>query len=442
MRCIISTDMRFKFINLALIFGVLFFSMVASVVAAEDTAKPPSEEPEYIKQIEEEFGVVTDPVLNARVGAIRDRLLAVIPQAKTDKRTIVVKVLDDPMVNAFATPDGHVYFFKGLVDECDTDDMLAAVMAHELTHVFHKHHSRMSERQLQGMLIGIAAAAVSKQMEAVILGQMLAASMVETYGRSAEIDADKSGTIFLLDAGFDPLASLELIQVLEQESIHSPQAGGNYFTVHPDPDARMAIIRDTLIEHGIKVPDEVYRVHLPILLVLPLTGEESAQLSQWESELKVVKPEEKHKPEHGLKEIEEKPEESESDIPPAMLSDYQLRQKLFKGISIPADRAVGVIVVDEEPVFYLSEKTNDDLTARGDAIIKSLGTLFLEGMRSYDVEEGTTDGLPSVLGRKIFIASTYADEAALTGKSQAEANKARADKLENILWRYYVSRRI
>ena len=122
---------------------------VEALIAQEED---PESQPDYITEIETLYRVVDDPDIVSRIQTIRDRLIAVIPEAATDDREIIVKVLDDENVNAFAVPDGHLYFFKGLLDACETDDMLAGVMAHELVHVFHRHHSRMGDRQIAGRL--------------------------------------------------------------------------------------------------------------------------------------------------------------------------------------------------------------------------------------------------------------------------------------------------
>ncbi len=400
-------------------------------------------EDEYILEIERQYGVVDAPDVVARVGEIERRLLEVIPEAETDEREIVIKVLNEDAVNGFALPDGHIYLFKGLVDACETDDMLAGVMSHELVHVFHRHHARMNERQIRGMLIGMAAMVATREGEALMLGQMLAASMVETYGRAAENDADRTGAQWTVEAGYDPVGFLELMQVLEQQSIHRPEPGGNYFTIHPNPDERMANIRAALAEMGIEVPQDVYRVHLSLRFYLPLAPEELETLEEWRDMLSARA--------EGDGEAEEaesvageagEVEEEKVEVPPSLLSEYTLRQALFEGIDAPADGAYGVVAVGETGVFYITGEDEEHLQDRGENIIRRLGEKFLEGLRNYEVQARTVDGVPALLAARRIIAYATEDDAALVGETPEVANSERVETLKDILYRYYVNRRI
>ena len=428
-----KSDTTTRFILTAIIM-VIAQLMLFPVYAQDDQY---SDSGEYWEQIEREFGVVEDPIINARVGQIEQNLLDVIPEAETDEREVVVKVLNEESVNAFALPDGHVYLFSGLVETCETDDMLAGVMAHEFTHVFHGHHSSMGDRQIRGMLIGVAAMIASGEGEGLILGQMLAASMVETYGRSAENDADRTGATWAVQAGYDPLGYLELMQILEQEAIHRPQPGGNYFTIHPDPQDRLANIRETLQDLGISVPDRIYRVHLPIHFYFPLDENERNRLDTWERALQARM--------EGPSDDEEETEEVQSqdmEIPPSLLREYNLRDDLFSGINAEESVVYGVVAIDDQAVFYLAGDSEEDVESRGNGIITRLGDKFLSGLRSYDVQSRTIESQPALLADRRIIAYVTDDDATLLALTAEEVNEDRAEILKDILYRYYVNRRI
>ncbi|HDS30099.1 MAG TPA: M48 family metallopeptidase, partial [Firmicutes bacterium] len=335
-------------------------------------------------------------------------------------------------VNAFALPDGHVYLFKGLIDASETPDMLAGVMAHEFTHVFHGHHSRMAERQMRGMLIGLLTMAISGQMEGVLLGQMLSSSMIETYGRSAEEDADRNGVLMMLDAGYDPLAYFEMLQVLEQQSIHRPGPGGNYFTVHPNPDQRIRNVRNTLAQRGISVPEIVYRVHLPLIFFQPLTDEENDRLEGWEKQLL----------EWDESAEAEKSSGGYADIPVSLLNENRLRYELFSGINIPDDGVCGVVATGEKGIFYIAGENELELTLRAERIIGKLGDIFLEGLRDYEVQGRNLSSGPALVARRRNIATVTESDAELLGMSVSEVNETRVKILRDLLYFYYVNRRI
>ncbi len=412
------------------------FLLVGVAWAQDDDS---TEEPGYIREIEEQFPVVDDPEINERVGRISERLIAVIPEEEKDDREITVKVLRDDSVNAFALPNGYVYLFEGLVDACETDDMLAAVMAHEFTHVIHRHHSRIADRQIRGMLVGLVAMVASGEAEALMLGQMMSASMTETYGRAAENDADRNGVTLMVQAGFDPLGYLELLQVLEQDAIHRPEPGGNYFTIHPHPDQRIEQIRETLAGFGIELPDDVYRVHLPLVFFLPLSDAESKRLEEWQQAL--LRRAESSGDEESDREGEDESAQVE-EIPPSLLREYQLREQLFEEVIPPEDGVYGVVTAGENGIFYISSETDEELMSAADSIISRLGALFLEGLRDYEIQARTLSNGPSLVARRRRIATVSDTDAALLGLSREQANEERVSVLKDVLYHYYVNRRI
>jgi Zn-dependent protease with chaperone function len=428
----IGSHMKTSLFRPAWILFALFFLLSGVSPAQEDSQ---SDEDDYIKQIENQFGVVADPEINGLVEGIRDRLIAAVPESERGDKEIIVKVLNDNSVNAFALPDGHMYLFKGLVDSCETPDMLAGVMAHEFTHILHRHHSRLAERQMRGILVGLIAMAASGEMEGMILGQMLSASMVETYGRTAEEDADRNAVKLMVGAGYDPLAYFELLQVLEQDAIHRPEPGGNYFTVHPNPDERILNVRNALISMGINVPDTIYRVHIPLVLYRPLSDTESARLDDWQTVLR----EQSQSDESG--DDKEETDQAE-EISPTLLSEYQLRKELFSGITEPGDGVYGVVAAGDKGIFYMMADSDDELVARADTIISDLGDVFLNGLRDYEVQSRMLSTGPALTARRHTIAVTTESDAGLFGITPEEANAQRVKALKDVLYFYYVEHRI
>jgi len=423
--------MRKLFIGIIAI--LLIFPAFALAVPAEDENDGDEvvEEPQDITDvIEQQYRVVEDPDVVGRVETISERLLAVIPMEERRGKEVIFKVLDDDSVNAFAIPTGNIYLFTGLLDASETDDMLAGVMAHEMVHVFHKHHTAMGERQLRGMLIGIAATIATGQVEGLMLGDMLSAGMIETYGRHAENDADATSTKWVVEAGFDPRGLLELMQILEQVHIHRPTPGGNYFSVHPDPAAREENIRNVLREMGIELPENLYRVHLPIEFHLPLSDEDEAVIMAYSESTSPADEDEDN-------------EEAEIDYtPPDDIVGLLMRKEIFTKVISPSDLSYGVITVGDEAVFYITEESDEALQSRADGIITRLKGKFEEGLRNYDVQVRTLGGVPAVMAELRRIIYTTESDAALIGLSVDETNRQRKDTLKDVLYRYEVDRKI
>ena len=70
-------------------------------------------------------------------------------------------IIDDPTMNAFATPGGYVYFYRGLLVHFNSEAEFAGVLSHEIAHITARHAVRgMSTAQVTGLLIGLAASRV------------------------------------------------------------------------------------------------------------------------------------------------------------------------------------------------------------------------------------------------------------------------------------------
>src|SRR4051812_45417165 len=89
-------------------------------------------------EMEEDYKMTSDPALTNRLFLVTERLKKGLPP---DAPKFVFHVADDPLVNAFALPGGHVIVMRGLIEEA-TPDELAGVLAHEMSHVLRKHGMR------------------------------------------------------------------------------------------------------------------------------------------------------------------------------------------------------------------------------------------------------------------------------------------------------------
>jgi len=159
-----------------------------------------------------------------------------------------VLILDSPEFNAFASPGGHILLTRGLVDLATSEDMLAAIIAHELSHIMLKHGNRL----INEMKIHNEIASVS-QSAADLAGRNSAANrlmdyrnsvsgivdaMVKNgYSREYEHEADLEAVKLLSTTGYDPGALRDILLRLVQ--VQQTQRGG-FNTTHPSPSDRIA----------------------------------------------------------------------------------------------------------------------------------------------------------------------------------------------------------
>jgi Zn-dependent protease with chaperone function len=131
----------------------------------------------------------------AALDRLRGRLTA---KLKTRYR-FRLRVLDSPMVNAFAAPGGYVVIMRGLIDKAESPDEVAGVLAHEIGHVVERHATEALFRALGFNLIVATLVGNTTSMGNAVaqVGTGLASL---SYGRAAEREADAVGIRLLNDA--------------------------------------------------------------------------------------------------------------------------------------------------------------------------------------------------------------------------------------------------
>jgi Zn-dependent protease with chaperone function len=150
--------------------------------------------------------------------------------------------VNDRAINAFALPGGYVFVNRGAIEAADNEAQLAGVMAHELSHVALRHGTNQASRaQLTQGSIGVLGGIFGGSTGGALLtqlGSFAAGSVLLRYSRSAETQADVSGTQVLYDSGYDPRAMAQFFEKLEAES--KGKTPPEFFSDHPNPDHRVA----------------------------------------------------------------------------------------------------------------------------------------------------------------------------------------------------------
>ena len=151
-------------------------------------------------------------------------------------------VIESDQVNAFAAPGGYVYFYTGLLREMQSESEMAAVMAHEISHVVGRHSIK---RVQSAMGVALAYDLVfggdnpGKAVDAAIgIGMNLAFS---GYSRDAEREADRFGIHYMVKAGYEPKGAVAMFETLGRLG-GSGSAGvfEKLASSHPDTQERIA----------------------------------------------------------------------------------------------------------------------------------------------------------------------------------------------------------
>lgn len=195
--------------------------------------------------LEKEYGVVNDPVIQARVEAIGQKLVSV-----SDRKNInySFKVLDTDEINALAVPGGYIYVFKGLLNVMPTDDEIAGVLGHEIGHIVKRHSIMQIEKKLAMMLLF----AVVFKDKAVMLQDLAQGALMAGYSRSDEGQSDELSFKYTNLAGYNPYASLVTMHKLDDLP---NKADYGLFSSHPDGENRIKKMKKRL--EGMNLPLKV-----------------------------------------------------------------------------------------------------------------------------------------------------------------------------------------
>lgn len=187
-----------------------------------------------------------NPTLNRYVNQIGQALarFSEKPETYAGYRFLV---LDSDEINAFAAPGGFILVTKGLVKLTRNEDELAAVLAHEISHVALNHGVKAIQKDREtGAWVGIGADAFktlgddsAQEMAQAFEGSVtnLVKDVVDKgYSRDTEFEADAAALVVLRRAGYPARALVSVVQQLKSV----PQGSGPGFSkTHPAPDARL-----------------------------------------------------------------------------------------------------------------------------------------------------------------------------------------------------------
>ncbi len=184
----------------------------------------------------------------ARVHEITGRLIAqaVKYRPETQNWEWSVKVIDDPKtVNAWCMAGGKMAIYTGLILQVKpTDDELAQVMGHEISHALAKHTAERMSRAM-AMQVGLGALALTQsnsQYANLELTGAQAAAVVALElpnSRTAESEADRIGIELAAKAGYDPHAAVTLWEKMATVGGGDGKSRNDFLSTHPAPVKRM-----------------------------------------------------------------------------------------------------------------------------------------------------------------------------------------------------------
>jgi len=201
---------------------------------------------QYSMEIEKSSHLVTDPVVVEYVNRVGQNLV----KNSDSKVPFTIKVLDTDEINAMALPGGFFYVNSGLILACDSEDELAGVMAHEISHVA-AHHAAREMTKLNYMQIGSIPLMIFTQGTWTGYGIYEASQLAVPltflqFSREYESEADYLGIQYMYRAGYDPQGMVSIFEKLSALEKHKPGAISRAFSDHPATGDRIANVENEI----------------------------------------------------------------------------------------------------------------------------------------------------------------------------------------------------
>lgn len=164
-----------------------------------------------------------------------------------------IGVLDTNVINAFATPGGHILISRGMLKSANSEDELAAIIAHEISHIQLEHSIKAIKKntrtQNAGIIATTALAIIAQQqgsskedikdiMESGALLTSFSTELINTgYSKNSEYNADKMAINLLQKTGYNPNSMITMLENLKNNKSKNYLLG--FGKTHPKPKQRI-----------------------------------------------------------------------------------------------------------------------------------------------------------------------------------------------------------
>lgn len=249
---------------------VLFIAVAMSTCATN----PVTGKKDFVLMTEAQeiaMGKEYDPQVVAMYGIYQDEPLQKFIEEKGQKMARIshrpnlqydFKVMDSPMINAFAVPGGYVYFTRGILAHFNNEAEFAGVLGHEIGHVTARHSvKQQSKAQVVqfGLMVGMAVSPQFQQFSG--LAQNGMQLLFLKNGRDDESESDQLGVEYSTRIGYDAVYMASFFQTLGRIQQEAGVSTPNFLSTHPNPADRFTKVGTAAKEWQAKTqgPYEVRR---------------------------------------------------------------------------------------------------------------------------------------------------------------------------------------
>lgn len=203
--------------------------------------------------------LIEDPEITEYVRDVVKRIVDKMPPQAFDIKT---SILLQSSINAFAAPAGFVFVNSGLILNFESEDEMAAVLAHELAHVSQRHIAKSIEQMqalsllsIAGMLAGVFLG--GEHAGDIVLGSVAASQAAQlSYSRDNEREADQVGMNYLVEAGYPPRGMVNAFEIiLRKQWLGGGGTIPTYLSTHPGLKERLGYLEQRVQRLPEKIRD-------------------------------------------------------------------------------------------------------------------------------------------------------------------------------------------
>ncbi len=204
---------------------------------------------------EKNIGKQNDPAIVAQFGLYEDQNIQRFIDLKGQEMVKVshrpdlgfeFKVLDSPVINAFALPGGYVYFTRGILAHFNNEAQFAGVLGHEIGHVTARHSAEQYTKQTIGQILLMGGLIISPEFRqfANEASQGLGLLFLK-FSRGNESESDVLGVDYSSQIGYDAKEMAKFFNTLDRTMANSESGRiPEFMSTHPDPGRRNETVQE------------------------------------------------------------------------------------------------------------------------------------------------------------------------------------------------------
>ncbi|HSH19532.1 MAG TPA: M48 family metalloprotease, partial [Draconibacterium sp.] len=192
---------------------------------------------QYDPSVVSTFGVYDSPEL---LSFISEKGIEIGKISHRPNLNFHFRILDSPVVNAFAVPGGYVYFTRGILAQFNNEAELIGVLGHEIGHITARHSASQQSKQQLGQLLLMGGMIASEKFREFGMYAMQGMELLFLkFSRDNESESDRLGVEYSTKIGYDAHEMANFFNVLNKQQMASDHAGvPTFMSTHPDPGDR------------------------------------------------------------------------------------------------------------------------------------------------------------------------------------------------------------